>query len=150
MLILVLQMTSCIVIPLKKKVNVRYDVSEITAIQIYNLGDQVLRKFEFMELMGQNFMPVATLEADQYADFVAELGSLTFTDTIVIVVASVSYDDSFHGYVAKVSYQNGECDYLSCGVQLYNAGDDNDTYMDHYYCEESEWDVFIKAYLNDN
>lgn len=144
-LLLAFSLSGCILIPTHKNIELRYDVSEIAAIEIFNLGDEVYDLYELEELMEQNFMPVATLTSEQYAEFAERLGEFEFSFTYVIVAASVHVYYSFAGYVAKITYANGEYELLNHQSQAYCR--DGEHYMDAFNCDEGEWDRWIEDYL---
>ena len=144
-MVLLVGLTGCIAIPVREKIELRYGVSEIASIEIYNLGDGAYDIYELEELMDQNFIPVAILETEQYADFVDEVQELAFTDTLVIALASVSTDYSFIGYIAKITYANGEYEILNYRCQVYHNSKGN--YPDSYGCDEGDWNRFIETYL---
>ena len=145
MMVLLVGLTGCMVIPIRQKIELRYDVSEITAIEIYNLGDGAYDMYELEELMDNNFMPVATLESEQYSGFAEEIKELDFSDTLVIALASVSTDYSFIGYIVKITYANGEYEILNHRCQTYH--NDKGNYPDSYGCDEGEWNRLIETYL---
>jgi len=144
-LVLLVGLTGCMVIPIRQKIELRYDVSEITAIEIYNLGDGAYDVYQLEELMEQNFIPVATLETEQYSGFAEEIKELDFSDTLVIALASVSTDYSFIGYIVKITYTNGEYEILNHRCQTYH--NDKGNYPDSYGCDEGDWNRLIEAYL---
>lgn len=143
--LLIFGLTGCMVIPMRQKIEFRYDVSEITAIEMYNLGDEAYEIQKLEELMNQNFIPVVVLEAEQYSDFVDEVKELEFTDTLVIAPASVSTDYSFIGYIVKITYANGEYEILNHRCQTYCNDDGH--YPNAFSCDEGEWDRWIEGYL---
>ena len=143
--LLIFSLTGCMVIPIRQKIELRYDVSEIAAIEIYNLGDGSYDVYQLEELMEQNFIPVATLESEQYSGFAEEIKELDFSDTLVIALASVSTDYSFIGYIVKITYANGEYEILNHRCQAYSNDDGH--YPNAYSCDEGEWDRWIEGYL---
>lgn len=145
MMVLLVGLTGCMVIPMRQKIELRYDVSEITAIEIHNLGDEAYDIYQLEELMEQNFIPVATLESEQYSGFAEEIKELDFSDTLVIAPASVSTDYSFIGYIVKITYANGEYEILNHRCQTYH--NDKGNYPDSYGCDEGDWNRLIEAYL---
>ena len=144
-LMLAFSMAGCMIIPVKTNVELRYDVTEITSIEIFNLGDEVYDVYDLEELIDDNFIPVATLTSESYSDFADGLKKIEFTDTWVLVVAAVDVDDSFTGYVAKVTYANGEYEILSHGSQAYHNEEGH--YVGTVVCEEGDWNRFIKEYM---
>ena len=106
--LLIFSLTGCMVIPIRQKIELRYDVSEITSIEIFNLGDEVYDVYDLEELIDDNFIPAATLTSEQFSEFADCVGEFRFTDTYVIALASVQVDYSFAGYVVKITYANGE------------------------------------------
>ena len=130
---------------MRQKIELRYDVSEITAIEIHNLGDEAYDIYQLEELMEQNFIPVATLESEQYSGFAEEIKELDFSDTLVIAPASVNTDYSFIGYIVKITYANGEYEILNHRCQAYSNDDGH--YPNAYSCDEGEWDRWIEGYL---
>ena len=145
MMVLLVGLTGCMVIPMRQKIELRYDVSEIAAIEIYNLGDGAYDVYQLEELMEQNFIPIATLETEQYSGFTEEIKELDFSDTLVIAPASVSTDYSFIGYIVKITYANGEYEILNHRCQAYCNDDGH--YPNAYSCDEGEWDRWIEGYL---
>ena len=145
MMVLLVGLTGCMVIPMRQKIELRYDVSEITAIEIYNLGDGAYDVYQLEELMEQNFIPVATLETEQYSGFAEEIKELDFSDKLVIALASVSTDYSFIGYIVKITYANGEYEILNHRCQAYCNDDGH--YPNAFSCDEGEWDRWIEGYL---
>ena len=143
--LLVFSLSGCMVIPMRQKIELRYDVSEITAIEIHNLGDEAYDIYQLEELMEQNFIPVATLESEQYSGFAEEIKELDFSDTLVIAPASVSTDYSFIGYIVKITYANGEYEILNHRCQAYCNDDGH--YPNAFSCDEGEWDRWIEGYL---
>ena len=143
--LLIFSLTGCMIIPMRQKIELRYDVSEITAIEIHNLGDEAYDIYQLEELMEQNFIPVATLESEQYSGFAEEIKELDFSDTLVIAPASVSTDYSFVGYIVKITYANGEYEILNHRCQAYCNDDGH--YPNAYSCDEGEWDRWIEGYL---
>ena len=146
-LLLLVSLTGCMLIPMVKKLDLHYDVSEITSIEIFNLGDEVYDVYDLEELIDDNFIPAATLTSEQYSGFADRVGELTFTDTYVIALASVQVEYSFAGYVAKITYANGEYELLSNGSQAYK--NEKGHYMDSYSCDEGDWNRFIEEYLEE-
>ena len=145
MMVLLVGLTGCMIIPIRQKIELRYDVSEIAAIEIFNLGDGAYDVYQLEELMEQNFIPVATLESEQYSGFAEEIKELDFSDTLVIAPASVSTDYSFIGYIVKITYANGEYEILNHRCQAYH--NDKGNYPDSYGCDEGEWNRLIETYL---
>ena len=143
--LLIFSLTGCMIIPIRQKIELRYDVSEITAIEIHNLGDEAYDIYQLEELMEQNFIPIATLESEQYSGFAEEIKELDFSDTLVIAPASVSTDYSFIGYIVKITYANGEYEILNHRCQTYH--NDKGNYPDSYGCDEGDWNRLIEAYL---
>ena len=143
--LLIFSLTGCMVIPIRQKIELRYDVSEITAIEIYNLGDGAYDMYELEELMENNFMPVASLTDEQYSGFAEDVKELVFSDTLVIALASVSTDYSFIGYIVKITYASGEYEILNHRCQTYH--NDKGNYPDSYGCDEGEWNRLIETYL---
>lgn len=145
-LMLPVSLMGCMIIPVKKNLELRYDVSEITSIEIFNLGDEVYDVYGLEELIDDNFIPTATLTSEQYSDFADRVGELVFTDTYVIALTSVSVDDSLAGYVVKITYANGEYELLNDRSQAYRNEEGH--YMNSYSCDEGDWNRFIEEYLD--
>lgn len=146
-LLLLVSLTGCMLIPMVKKLDLHYDVSEITSIEIFNLGDEVYDVYDLEELIDDNFIPAATLTSEQFSEFADRVGEFRFTDTYVIALASVQVDYSFAGYVVKITYANGEYELLSNGSQAYK--NEKGHYMDSYSCDEGDWNRFIEEYLEE-
>ena len=138
-------LTGCVIIPLKKHLELRYDVSEIISIEIFDLCDESYEIYDLEELIDNDLAPVATLTSEQYSDFADRLKEIEFNDTWVIMLASMDVDYSFRGYVVKVTYANGEYEILSRSSQAYHNEEGH--YMGTVVCEEGDWNRFIKEYM---
>ena len=138
-------LTGCVIIPLKKHLELRYDVSEIISIEIFDLCDESYEIYDLEELIDNDLAPVATLTSEQYSDFADRLKEIEFNDTWVIMLASMDVDYSFRGYVVKVTYANGEYEMLNNCSQAYRK--EKGHYMDSYDCDELEWFRFLAEYL---
>ena len=149
--LLIFSLTGCVFIPSWKKVDVRYDPSEITSVELYDLtkwkySGRFNETEENIDQMAEEFDPIDALDAEQYADFVKDLEKLVFTDHIVLVLAAMDPYYYYKGYTVKITYQNGDYDILSPVGQLYDSGDD---YRElGWDCNEDDWNAFIKSYFS--
>lgn len=152
MVLLICQMTGCIMIPSYEKIALRYDVSEIVSVELYDLrenGYHGMSSAENISQMEQDLTPIGILESEQYDVFVSELESITFSDVFVIVLAAMDPAYSYHGYTVKIDYQNGEYDILSPTGQLYYYGDGKGFRERSYSCDEDVWNDFIESYFTE-
>ena len=148
--LLAFSLTGCMFIPSWKKVDVRYDSSEIVSVELYDLTQRSYDgRFygldEDIDQMETELDPIDTLDAERYADFVTDLEKLTFSNHLFIVLAAMDPSYNYYGYTVKITYQNGDYDIISHTAQLYDA---EENYAENNWsCDEEKWDSFIKEYF---
>lgn len=147
--LLILSLTGCMFIPSWKKIDVRYDVSEISSVEVYDLvtsyDGRFMGSYENINDMEEDLDPVDTLESERFSDFVSDLEGLTFTNHMVLVLAPMDPYYAYQGYTVKITYENGDYDILSSTCQLYQMEDDDDE--NNWSCDEEQWNRFIKRYF---
>ena len=151
---LLFNLTGCLVINAPKNIELSHDVSEITEVELYNFGiPGCLGRHDSMiddniDLMIEENDPIRTMDPEQYGDFVRDLEKITFTDEMIIVLASVNYSHAYEGFTVRIIYDNGDYDILSHSCQLYDSGDRYSE--ENWGCDMGDWNTFIRTYFDFN
>ena len=118
-----------------------------------DIDKEKLSSVEFYDLRGSENFSIAllyTLPEDQTDAFLEELAKIRFEETMVIVLAAVDPSFEWGNYVLKLNYTDGT--YALISSEGYGEiCDENGEVIDvnHYGCNEKEWNRLIKKYLPD-
>lgn len=85
-----------------------YGESPVTAVELYDLPllyAGVLTAY-FSDT-GEDGAPLMRLPSDRVNDFLAEVTTWQYTDTIIMLPVPQDGPREFHGYAIKVTYENG-------------------------------------------
>ena len=139
---ILISFSSCVWIPRYTKYHI--DNDSLTSVDIYDLRKSTTNDSRFLKLE----TPVYTLTEEQIPDFVEDLESLWFDDSIFLVLAAM--DPSFHygDWVVRLNYNNGSYTLISSGGygETYNAaGEVIDS--NHYSYDDEKWEKFVLRYL---
>ncbi len=81
--------------------------------------------------------------AKEFYDGVAHM---PFSVTFVFALAAMDPSYGFYDYLAKITYDNGDYDIISQGMQQYAFEADEDGFGIYDCCVD--WNLFIEGYLD--
>ncbi len=132
-------LSGCIVLTFDKHYD-DIEKEQLTSVQFYDLrGDE-----NFSNAL------LYTLPEDQTDAFLEELAEIRFEETMVIVLAAVDPSFEWGNYVLRLNYTDGT--YALISSEGYGETcDANGEVIDinHYGCNEKEWNSLIKKYIPD-
>ena len=141
-ILLLCMLTSCIVIPLRKRYSIPADT--VSSVQIYDLRQDSDRYDVFWE----KDVPMYEVAPEEKAAFLSDLSKIRFKDTIVITIAAVDPSFSYGEWVARINYTDGTYEFLSdagYGAKFDQTGEMIDSH--HYGADDEEWAALISKYV---
>ena len=142
-LCLLVSLSSCIIIPLRKQYGI--DPEKVASVEIYDMRNKNQYNSDG-KFFAETETPVCSVE--KVADFLSDLSNITFTDSIIIVIAAIDPSFKYGDWVVRINYSDGIYSLIS------NAGysqtfDANGEQIDsnHYGCESAEWNELISKYV---
>ena len=142
-ILLLCMLTSCIVIRRHKRYKIPSDT--VASVEIYDLRECYQRNFGgFLE----EEHPVYEIPQEDQEAFLEDLSKIRFTDVIVITVAAVDPSFYYGDWTARINYDDGTYELISCGGygETYDqSGEVIDSH--HYGCDADAWEEFIGKYV---
>ncbi len=143
-LVLVINLTGCIVIPLKSRYY-DYDPETIETVEIYDLRSKYMTDSSFLE----TDLPVYTVPEEQQVEFVTDIGKIEFKMYILIILAAV--DPSFHygDWAVRLNRVDGSYVLLSDGgyAEIYDENGERTEYRNYDDTDWEQWNTLIEAYV---
>ena len=141
--------SGCVTFPVERVV-VRANPEEVTAIEVYYLEEPAYRdsteKYWYNEQWNYktsshdftvyDYQPIAYVNQEDYADFIADAKALPYTMTVIIGAAM---DPGFRYYDYVVRIVSGDKEEI---VRNKAGGD-------LAYCDEPVWQNFLKKYIGE-
>ena len=142
-LCLLISLTSCIIIPIKKQYSI--DPEKVTSVQIYDMRNKGSYN-EDHKFFTETETPVCTVE--KTADFLTDLSNITFTDSIIITIAAIDPSFNYGDWVVRINYSDGIYSLISdAGYSQTFDANGKSIDSNHYGCEDDEWDELISKYV---
>ncbi len=141
-LLLMCVLTSCIIIPKYKNFDISSDT--VSSIEIYDLRNSKTHYSDFLETE----TPAYKIAEKTNNDFLSDLKNIEFSDTIIITVAAVDPSFTYDDWVARINYNDGSYELISCDGygEKFNENDEV-TESHHFSCDNDEWHTFIEKYV---
>ena len=130
--LLAISLSGCIIIPMTKYYNL--PIEEVASVQFYDLRNHADWQ---MPGFDDKCEPVYTLPEEDIEAFLKDFSKVKFSDTIVIMLASVDPSFSYGNWVVRINFTNGQYTFYSCGGfgETMDASG-NTISTTHFYCKE--------------
>lgn len=135
-------------IPSKETYYTDIDKEDVASIEIFDCSEEV----DSYQSVGIGTLkdkePMYSLEDAQIEPFLKDLSEIRFFDKGGLAIGAVDPSFYFGRRVVKISYQNGDCLYLSDrNYCVMDAIDDKDFFSNHCAPDEEEWSSLINSYV---
>jgi len=133
--------TGCIPVITDEYYEISQETENIESIALYacdNTGDELNKLDE---------IPLASVQRDDFAAFVNELEGIYAKTGFYITIAAQDPSFCFGKYVVKITYQNGDQEFVSNGgYQELLTADGTGKGM-HYSFDKTQWDALLQKYF---
>ena len=149
---LTLSFTGCVGVWAYEIGNREFDNTNVEKIEIYSVNEGLALKYSVPESdrsidhLDELYTPVSTVPKEQHGDFINELNQISFKFLKVTPMnTSFPKDNTYSGYVIKISYTDGAYDVISKKAQLYYTGEEAKEYQN--FCNNLIWNSFVSSYV---
>lgn len=145
----ILSLSSCVNIVKYEKCAKSRDYTTVESISLYELGsDELHLKYcvplesPTIDELDKLYSPKEFLSDESIKSFISELNDATFRRrTVRVMNHNIPEENTYSGYLIKITYKNGDVDIVSRYAQIYYSGNEANEYENK--CASKSWDAIL-------